>query len=512
MTTATKTTAAIYARLSDDSAGTAQGVANQVEECKKFIAGREWTVGKIYTDNDISATTGARRPAFEQMLEDAPPVVVYYRQNRLERGDGSIDRFIVAGCEGFGCDGSKADFSNASSELVTRLFSILGKFEGRQKAERQKLSYKAEHERGLPRLSRPVFGNNIKDGSLNEVEAEAIRTAARDFLNKDASLNEIARRWNADGLRTPFSQSEKSKFNGGKGRGGNFWSHRRIAELFQNERLIGKRTYGGKTVELKDWTTVLDEDTFTDLQTILNERKTGTRGKKSLPSGSHLLSSILRCAECDSVMVTGYAGGKNNERLYKCQTVEHFNEDGETTGGPFAKNAAKTDAAVVNDFLLTLVSPEAQETLLGDSGNLSKLTVKRAALIVEHRAWIEEALSMEKPPSPSFIAQMETKHEEALKAINAEILELDKDSLFEGLRWEPKGKGFKQLQADLVALEAEALARWEAVPMERKRRIIEVFYDRIAASRGKRGQRFRADSIELVPSELLSKLQARPTD
>jgi site-specific DNA recombinase len=500
MTTATKTTAAIYARLSDDSAGTAQGVANQVEECKRFIAVKGWTVGEIYIDNSVSATTGANRPAFEQMLKDAPAAVVYYRQNRLERGShDALDRFLLAGCEGYGCDGTRATLENASSELVTRLFSILGKFEGKQKAERQKLAYKGEHEQGLPRLSRPVFGNNIKDGSLIDAEAKAIQTAAKDFLNKDASLNEIARRWNAAGFRTPFSQSEKSKLNGGKGRGGNLWSHRRIAELFQNERLIGKRTYEGKTVTLKDWTPVLDVETFENLRIVLDERKTGTRGKKSLPSGSHLLSSILRCAECGSAMVTGYAGGKNNERLYKCQTVEHFNEDGDRTGGPFAKNAAKTDAAVVSDFILMLVSPEIQETLLGDSGNLSELTVKRAAMVLEHRAWIEEAYKAK--TAAVHINRMDAQHEEELRAINAEILELEKDSLFAGLRWSPKGKDFKSLQDDLATLEADALARWEAVPMERKRRIIGVFYEKITASRGKRGQRFRADSIELVPAK-----------
>lgn len=491
------TTAAIYLRLSDDDTGAGIGVANQLADCKAFIESKGWSLGEIYQDNSISATTGKVRPEFERMLRDAPGVVVYYRQNRLERGhDNALDRFLLAGCEGYGTDGTRATMENASSELITRLFSILGRFEGQQKAERQKLAYKGEHERGLPRLSRPVFGNNL-DGTLMEEEAEAIRTGAKDFLNKDASLNELARRWNAAGLRTPFSQSEKNKLNGGKGRGGNLWDHRRIAELFGNERLIGKRTYNGLTVTLKDWTPVLTEEVFEGLQIVLSERKTGVRGKKSLPSGSHLLSSILRCAECDGLMVTGYAGGKNNERLYKCQTIGHF-----------SKNAEKTDAVVVNDFLLTLVSPEAQKTLLGDSGNLSALTVKRAQMIIKHREWIEEAL--EEDVSPKVVAQKEAKHEEALKAINAEILELDKDSLFEGLRWDVAGKSIGQMHADLVALEAEAWERWERVPMERKRRIVQVFYDRISAQRGARGYRFKPESIVLEPSELLRKLQANP--
>lgn len=507
MTTKT-TTAAIYLRLSEDDSGTGTGVANQLAECRAFIDRQEgWTVGEIYEDNSISATKDkTTRPAFERMLKDGPETVVVWRQERLERGyHDALDRFIFAGCTGYTCDGRTITFDMATDELVTRILSSINRYEGRQKVERQKLAYKGEHKRGLPRLSRPVFGNNL-DGTWKEDEAKAIISGARDFLNKDASLNEIAARWNAANLRTPFSQSKKSKLQGTKGRGGNLWDHRRIAELFRSERLIGKRTYNGSTVQLVNWTPVLDETTFLNLQAVLDERKTGRRGKKFLPSGSHLLSSILRCDECGGPMVTAYS---KNRRLYRCQTVRHFDADGNDIGGQLSKSAEQTEAVVVDDFLLLLTSPSTQEELMGNAGDMADLVAKRASTILRHREWVADALSLEEPPSASFVAQKEAAHEKALKAINAQILDLDKDSLFSGLRFDPIGKSMGQMQADLTAVETDAKQRWEAVPMERKRRIVETFYKRISASRGKKGQKFQRATIKLVPTELLTTLKEK---
>ena len=61
---------AIYARLSLDRDATGLGVARQEEECREYAAVRGWVVGEVYVDNDISATSGKRRPEFERLLAD----------------------------------------------------------------------------------------------------------------------------------------------------------------------------------------------------------------------------------------------------------------------------------------------------------------------------------------------------------------------------------------------------------------------------------------------------------
>ena len=67
---------AIYTRLSLDRDDTGLGVARQEQECRQYAAERGWTVSRVYVDNDISATSGKCRPAFEELLEDRPDSVV----------------------------------------------------------------------------------------------------------------------------------------------------------------------------------------------------------------------------------------------------------------------------------------------------------------------------------------------------------------------------------------------------------------------------------------------------
>ena len=66
----TPVAAAIYARISSDQEGTALGVKRQLEDCRKLAAAEGWVVAEEYTDNDVSAFTGKRRPRYEDMLED----------------------------------------------------------------------------------------------------------------------------------------------------------------------------------------------------------------------------------------------------------------------------------------------------------------------------------------------------------------------------------------------------------------------------------------------------------
>ncbi|MGB2918439.1 MAG: recombinase family protein, partial [Candidatus Microthrix parvicella] len=61
--------AAVYARISSDD-GSALGVSRQVEDCRKLADGLGWEVAEEYIDNDVSAFSGKRRPAYERMLAD----------------------------------------------------------------------------------------------------------------------------------------------------------------------------------------------------------------------------------------------------------------------------------------------------------------------------------------------------------------------------------------------------------------------------------------------------------
>ncbi len=60
--------AAVYRRISDDRTGDAAGVGRQEADCRALAKRLGWTVAGVYTDNDISAYTGRKRPDYLRML------------------------------------------------------------------------------------------------------------------------------------------------------------------------------------------------------------------------------------------------------------------------------------------------------------------------------------------------------------------------------------------------------------------------------------------------------------
>ena len=55
--------AAIYARLSMDREGTSAAVDRQEADCRELCEARGWEVVQVFSDNDVSASSGRRRPA-----------------------------------------------------------------------------------------------------------------------------------------------------------------------------------------------------------------------------------------------------------------------------------------------------------------------------------------------------------------------------------------------------------------------------------------------------------------
>jgi DNA invertase Pin-like site-specific DNA recombinase len=90
---------AIYARISEDRQGRRAGVARQVEDCRVLADRHGWIVGEpVYLDNDLSAYSGKRRPAYEQMMDDLKTGLrdglVMWHPDRLHRSPRELEAFI----------------------------------------------------------------------------------------------------------------------------------------------------------------------------------------------------------------------------------------------------------------------------------------------------------------------------------------------------------------------------------------------------------------------------------
>ncbi|MBI3224190.1 MAG: recombinase family protein [Mycolicibacterium cosmeticum] len=89
--------AAIYLRISSDPTGQL-GVSRQREDCTALCDERGWKPLE-YVDNDVSATSGKRRPPYEQMLADIRDgcvgAVVAWDLDRLHRRPIELEAFMA---------------------------------------------------------------------------------------------------------------------------------------------------------------------------------------------------------------------------------------------------------------------------------------------------------------------------------------------------------------------------------------------------------------------------------
>lgn len=460
--TTTATVAAIYARLSrDDLHGTdreGESVEAQVTLCREYIARNGWTVGEIYIDNNVSATSGATRPAFERMLKDAPPLVVYRHQDRLERGyPGDLDRFLMAGCEGDAVLGTRATLADASSELVTRLWSIIGRHEQRLKGERIQAANRRFAEAGRYRGNIRPFGQEL-NGSWVPAESEAVREAVRDILDGTATFYGIARRWNEAGLLTAKTGTK----------GGNTWTTGTVRNYFTKPRLMGFQEYKGELYPLKDWKSLMSPDEFEQMQSVIRA-SSRAHGHSPDRHDVHLLSGILTCQECGRGMGAKWTMNKGYEkvRAYRCPSVP-----------PHTSVVAHRVESIVRETVLDLMTQRGEHEP-DAGGDLAAARADRRTLVADHDAWMTEAA--EAGLRPAVMAKREASHAEALARIDAAISEMEAAAGIDILR--DNGAG------------------WDDMPKERLREIIRSLFSELSVPKIGKGRRFKPEMLrwDLTP-------------
>ena len=485
--------ASVYARLSQDKrAGTdleGTSVEAQVKACKAFIARKGWTLGEIYTDNSISATSGATRPAFERLLTDAPSLVVYMWADRISRSTRDTERFLEAGIEGLGVDGSRISSLDTNSKLFTRIQTILAVHEGELKADRIRLANKRIAESGTYRGSIRPFGQE-RDGTWVKEEAEAIREAVEKLLDGSWSFYRVSVVWNERGLLTPQTGKQ----------GGRAWTSTSVKLFFSRPRLYGFQEYKGTLHELKDWKPLLSRDEWDAIQE-LGAHKKGTRPREISTYRRHLLSGIAVCWVCGRGMNSAYRGGKKGTGLvYRCPTTSHPKY-----------SADPVEKWIIARTVPLLVKRQAlKEKELKQNTELAKLLKKRGELERKHDEWVSEALS--EGLKPSLIAVKEKSHAEVLEALERQIADLRAQAIGKILlpfdTWTPSGAG-------MIVQEDYGFTEFRELSIETQREVVRSIWKKITVKPAGQGKRFSWSLMEDCElSELgLELLGAeRPTD
>jgi site-specific DNA recombinase len=313
--------AVLYLRMSVDKDGKELGIDRQHEVLTERSELLGLDVVGVYGDNNKSASNPAVvRSEYQRLLKDMRAgkfdVVLVWNLDRLVRQSTEMAEFIAISktlptpIQILSIQAVDIDLNTPGGRLSAKIMADVAEYEGEIKSERQKLANLQAAKLGTPaRGGRRAFG--FEDDRVTQVrtEVKAIREAVPALLAGE-SLNDIARRWNAQGIRTT---------------GGTKWTGASVRAMLKRPRLAGKRVYKGKVIADGQWEPVVDPETWNALLALLEhpDRKTGPG-----PKPRHLLSGIALCGYpgCDYTMKTSASsvavrgGGK---RLYKCRGTNH---------------------------------------------------------------------------------------------------------------------------------------------------------------------------------------------
>lgn len=340
--------AVIYVRISQDPTGQAAGVQRQERECRALSERLGLTVERVYADNDVSAASGRRRPAFERLLAEVPKggVVVCWHTDRLVRRSKDLERVLDRSLTVHAVTAGTLDLATPAGRAVARTLTAWAQFEGEQKGERQRARNRQDAEAGRPYWRHRPFGYEL-DGSVREPEAEAVRDGSAAAL-ASWTLGAIARDWNSRGLTT-------SK--------GAAWHSKAVGVVLKRPLNAALRTYGG-VEQPGAWEPLIPEATWRSVVSALAPQT--YRGHKV---ASTLLAGIATCDDGHKL----YTNSSRGRRWYRCWPDTHRSVRAEVVDGVVIRKTAT---------LLTL--PGLLEALHSDPDD-----GQRQALLTERRALVQ---------------------------------------------------------------------------------------------------------------------------
>lgn len=310
---------AVYARISDDKADDAQGVARQIQD-GTALAERSGFAVHAYIDNDVSAfKRHIVRPQFEAMLRDldsgALAGIVAYDLDRLWRQPIDLERAIeiyerrpglwFATLQG------DINLSTSDGRMLARVMVAAANKSSADTARRVARKHADNQLNGKPAGGPRPFGFLPDRINHDPREADAVRWAVKHLLEGGA-ISEIVRRLNTDGVKTTQ---------------GNQWRPSSVRATLRNPRLKGMRArWTGKVWEpvldasgtpvKATWEGIVTHEEFDALQAILDERtRMFAGGRRGVTK--YLLTGVARCGKCGAGM-RGYNNHNGTSLSYCC--------------------------------------------------------------------------------------------------------------------------------------------------------------------------------------------------
>jgi len=338
---------AIYCRLSDEDKDKnnkfdeSESIQNQKKLLTKYSIENDWSIYKIYSDDDYSGLD-INRPEFNHMIKDAREgkfnIILCKHQSRFSRDIEVVEKYLHRKFPEWGIRfvslTDNVDTLDETNKKSRQINSLVNEWYSEDISRSIRATFKVKREEGKFIGSFASYGY-IKDPKnknkliIDDEAARVIKMIFNWYLEGNGTQH-ISRMLNERGIPNPTKHKQRKGLNyknSSQTDAYGLWNKTTIRRILRNEVYIGN-TVQGKREKLnyksnkivstsKDkWVLVenthepiIDNNTFEAVQKRLSKkiRSTG-KGK------AHIFAGKVRCMDCKSTM-NKVRSGKGYEYL-----------------------------------------------------------------------------------------------------------------------------------------------------------------------------------------------------
>ncbi len=402
-----KKIAGLYIRVStEDQAREGFSLPEQEKRLRAMCEFKGYEVYKVYEDAGISAKTGNKRPAFDELLQDIKDkkcnTIVVLKLDRLTRSVADWEKILtfLEENEAFlDCANDDINTTNANGKMISRILTSVSQQEIERTSERTKIGLAGAIKVGHIPHQAPLGYKRVDKKLIPDIATKDIVIRIFEMYHNGLSYKKISNILNEEQVL--------DKTN---------WRDSTIVGILENEIYKGDFVHGKRTKHPTYYSDVVEPIISKEMweECQVQKKKNSRSYQRTL---NYLFLQKLKCPKCSRIL-GGNATRKKNGKVYyyyQCNTCKI------TIKEPKIEETIKTLLAdileydnVVNEFFLPVLKSKLENPKEELNKELKNLNKKKERI---KKAYIDSLFTEEEFKEETKLI------EEQVELINSKLLE-----------------------------------------------------------------------------------------
>ena len=311
-----KKIAGIYIRVStEDQAREGFSLPEQEKRLRAMCEFKGYEIYKVYKDAGISAKTGNKRPAFEELKEDIKNkkcnTIVVLKLDRLTRSVYDMEdimKFLDENNAYLDCANDDINTTNANGRMVARLLTTVSQNEIERTSERTKIG----------------LAGAIKVGNIPHKTPFGYKHENKKLVVDETTKDEVIRIFNLYYEGNSY-QTISNLYNKEKVFGKTNWCDGTIQKIIENEIYKGDFVHGKRTNSPTYYENVVEPLVSKELWEECQYQKQ-RNARHYERTATYLFTNKLKCSKCGCFLGGSATTKKNGIKYYyyKCEKCKTY--------------------------------------------------------------------------------------------------------------------------------------------------------------------------------------------